>query len=206
MGQLREWPPKGTRRHACRGALLMIAFVTVTSGCSSHHSRSVLYQGPSPGLTRVTHRISDAAARHNGDLVQTQWEREIRKRAREAPREHFANLPPAILRQRLREAADGHGFEVDSVKLLRPRQLAPEITVHTTDYLGLTHALPRILRGLDPHHGGSDAQGWSYEGFLIVARDERGIPFLAVYNYWRGQHKGGGQWARSEALFPFQHG
>ena len=92
------------------------------------------------------------------------------------------------------------------MKLLRPRQLAPEIAVRTTDYLGLAQALPGILRRLDPHEGRSDTRGWSYEGFFIEARDERGVPFLAVYNFWRGQHKGGGQWARSEALYPFQHG
>ena len=150
--------------------------------------------------------MSDTAARRGGELARRQWEHEIRSRAREAPGEHFANLSAATLRERLREAADEHGFELVSVKLLRPRQLAPEIIIRTTDYLDLAHALLGILRKLDPHEDGSDTRGWSYEGFFIEARDERGVPFLAVFNHWRGQHKGGGQWARSEPLYPFRHG
>ena len=90
--------------------------------------------------------------------------------------------------------------------LLRPGQLAPEIAVRTTHYLALARALPGILRNLDPHSAQSDTRGWSYEGFFFEAQDENGAPFLAVYNFWRGQHNGGGQWARSEPLFPFPHG
>jgi hypothetical protein len=36
-----------------------------------------------------------------------------------------------------------------------------------------------------------DTRGWSYEGFFFEAQDESGAPFIAVYNFWRGQHKGG---------------
>jgi hypothetical protein len=64
-----------------------------------------------------------------------------------------------------------------------------------------------ILEGLvvaDVENMASLAVG--YEGFFLEAQDERGVPFLSVYNFWRGQHKGGGQGARSEALFPFSHG
>lgn len=51
---------------------------------------------------------------------------------------------------------------------------------------------------------GEDWNGWDYEGFFLGAQDEQGEPFLAVYNAWRAH--GGGQWARSEALYPFPHG
>ncbi len=137
--------------------------------------------------------------------MRDQWEREIRSRAIESPREHFANLSPETLKKRLAEAAHDHGFQVASTKLLRAGQLAPEIAVRTTHYLALARALPGILRSLDPHSAQSDTRGWSYEGFFFEAQDESGVPFLAVYNFWRGQHKGGGQWARSEPL-PFPHG
>jgi hypothetical protein len=33
-----------------------------------------------------------------------------------------------------------------------------------------------------------------------------GVPFLAVFNHWRGSNRGGGEWARSEELYPFPHG
>jgi hypothetical protein len=188
----------------------LAALVVLAAGCASHgHSRAVLYQGVGPhqpGATAVDRRGSDAAARRGGTLVRKQWEREIRDRALEAPRERFANLAPETLKERLTEAAQDQGFQIVGVNLLRPRQLAPEIAVRTTHYRALARALPRILRSLDPHGGQSDTRGWSYEGFFFEAQDERGVPFLALYNFWRGQHKGGGQWARSEPLYPFQHG
>jgi hypothetical protein len=159
-----------------------------------------------PGTTVANRPVSDAAARRGGASIRKQWERDIRSRAIEAPREHFANLSPDKLKERLAEAAHNHGFGVVAVKLLRPKQLAPEIVVRTTRYRALSRALPGILRSLDPHSGRSDTRGWSYEAFFFEARDERGVPFLAVENFWRGQHKGGGQWARSELLYPFLHG
>jgi hypothetical protein len=191
----------------------LVTLVVVT-GCSTHghnarDSRAVLYQGVGLrdlGTTVANRRASDAAARRGGVRVRKQWEREIRSRALEAPRAHFANLSPDTLKERLAKAAYGHGFQVVAVKLRRPKQLAPEIVVRTTHYLALAHALPDILSGLDPHRGRSDTRGWRYEGFYLEAQDERGVPFLGVYNVWRGNHKGGGQWARSEPLYPFQHG
>jgi hypothetical protein len=194
---------------------LLAALVVLATACSSHsetisHRRAVLYQGVGlrhPGTTTVaSRRLSDAATRQGGARIRKQWEREIRSRALAAPRQHFANLSPNTLRRRLAAAANDHDFQVVTVKLLRPKQLAPEIAVRTTHYVALAHALPSILRSLDPHRGRLDNRGWSYEGFYFEAQDERGVPFLAVYNFWRGEHKGGGQWARSEPLFPFQHG
>ena len=187
------------------------ALVVLATGCGSSHSdsRAVLYQGvglhPQP-IKVANHPLSDAAARRGGARLREQWEREIRSRAIEAPREHFANLSPYTLKRRLADAAHDHGFQVVAVRLLRPKEVAPEIAVRTTRYLALARALPSILHSLDPHSRRSDNRGRSYEGFFIEARDERGVPFLAVFNFWRGQHKGGGQWARSEALYPFQHG
>jgi hypothetical protein len=192
----------------------LAALVVLATGCSSHgrsasHSRAVLYQRVGlrqPATTVAKRSVSDAATRRGGARVREQWEQEIRSRAIEAPREHFANLSPDTLKERLAEAAHDHGFQVVAVKLLRPKQLAPEIAVRTTHYLTLARALPDMLRSLDPHSGRSGTRGWSYEGFFFEAQDERGIPFLAIYNFWRGNHKGGGQWARSEPLFPFPHG
>lgn len=189
----------------------LAALVVLATGCNGNgrESRAVLYEGVAlhhPGTTVANRPVSDAAARRGGASIRKQWERDIRSRAIEAPREHFANLSPDKLKERLAEAAHNHGFQVVAVKLLRPKQLAPEIAVRTTRYRALSRALSGILRSLDPHSGRSDNRGWSYEAFFFEARDERGVPFVGVYNFWRGNHKGGGQWARSEPLYPFPHG
>lgn len=190
--------------------------VVLATGCDSHgdsveHGRAVLYRGAelSQGHGSVVrHRFSDPAARRAGARIRKQWELEVRHRAIEAPRQHFPNLPLDTLKERLGKAADRRDFRVVAVTLWNPRpgQFAPEIVIRTTHYLALARALPAILARIDPHTGKTDIRGWSYEGFFLEAQDERGVPFLSVYNFWRGQHKGGGQGARSEALFPFSHG
>ena len=59
---------------------------------------------------------------------------------------------------------------------------------------------------LDPVKKGSAlATAWAYEGFYIEARDTERVPFLLADNYLRGTITGG-QWARTEALYPFGHG
>jgi len=162
-----------------------LAFVLVAAGCS----------GGSSQTTRDARQVS------------AMWHSELRKRAREAPRERFDNLSPQVLRRRLDAAARRYDFEVVSFRLLRPRQLAPRIVVRTRHDVELAHAVPRILRRLDPKaRTGDDRTGWRYEGFWFEADDEHGDPLLAVFNFWRGPHAGGGQWARSDELFPFAHG
>lgn len=190
--------------------------VVLATGCDSHgdsagHNRAVLYQGAKLSQGNgsvVTHRFSDPAARRSEARIRRHCELEVQHRAIEAPRQHFANLPLGTLKERLTKAADRHDFRVAAVTIWnpRPRQFAPEIVIRTTRYLALARALPGILARIDPHTGKSDTRGWSYEAFFLEAQDEQGVPFLSVYNFWRGQHKGGGQWARSEALFPFSHG
>jgi hypothetical protein len=65
---------------------------------------------------------------------------------------------------------------------------------------------PDIQRQLDPRRPTGDARnGWAYEGFYLEARDPEGVPFLAIFNFWRGAGGGGGEWARSEALYPYPH-
>jgi len=80
------------------------------------------------------------------------------------------------------------------------------VVVETRHYLAVARAIPKIERSLDPHTGADDRTGWAYEGFYFEARDERGVPFVIVSNAMRGPSAGGGQWARSEELFPFPHG
>jgi hypothetical protein len=139
-------------------------------------------------------------------IAERGWLREITSRARRYPEARFPNPPSAELVRNVREYAQRYDFDIVSVRLLRPRQLAPRIIVRTKHYRELAQATPAILRRLDPRGAAADdSQGWKYEGFYFEARDEHGIPFMSAYNFWRGPSGGGGMWARSEPLFPFDH-
>ena len=185
-------------------AASLIFAVGLVSGCGGS-SRSVLYSGVSldGGPKRV---VTDAAAAHDVRAVHAQWLAEITRRAGEDPGQRFANPPAHQLRLRLAKAAARYHFTVKKVQLLHPRQVAPLIIIQTRRYLALAHAVPAIENSLDPHTGPSDQAGWAFEGFLLEAQDERSVPFLDVFNFERGSGPGGGQWARSDQLYPFLHG
>jgi hypothetical protein len=158
------------------------------------------------GASGTRHVISATAA---SDDVQTQlasWVADIDHRGRDDPSERFANLPAAQFRRRLAAAAARYHFTVKKVQFLHPAQAAPLVIVQSRRYLALAHAVPAIESSLDPHTGHSDQTGWAYEGFFLEAQDERGIPFIATSNFMRGAGPGGGQWARSNQLYPFTHG
>jgi hypothetical protein len=183
----------------------LIACATLAAGCGSH--RSVLDAGVTFGPMAKPRRISASEARHDARVAHAEWRREIAKRARQEPRTHFPNLAPFLLRQRLAEAAKRYGFDVVSLRLLRPRQLAPEVVVRTKRYFALARAMPAIEAALNPRlRAQDDRLGWEYEGFWFEAQDEHGVPFLLVFDFMRGPGPGGGQWARSDPLFPFAHG
>jgi hypothetical protein len=121
--------------------------------------------------------------------------------------DNFKNLAWSTLLDRLRIQAVRKNFAVVSVQLLRPRQLAPLVVVKAVDKHAFVAATPALLKSIDPKRStGDDRTGWAYEGFLLEAVDSSGVPFLVVFNHWRGPHAGGGQWASDPALFPFAHG
>jgi hypothetical protein len=139
--------------------------------------------------------------------VVRKWRAELRSAALAAPGDHFKNLPRSTLFDRLRIQAARKNFAVVSVQLLRPRQLAPLVVVEAADKHAFVAATPAILKAIDPKRStGDDRTGWAYEGFLLEAVDSNSVPFLVVFNHWRGPHAGGGQWASDPALFPFAHG
>jgi len=183
----------------------LLALVGIASACGEH--KSVLDEGIRPGMSGKTLVISRAEALKDGRLRLAYWKSEIRKKVQADPKTRFQNLDPDLLLQRISDAASRYHFEVVSVELLRPRQLAPKLIVRTTHYLDLAHDTPEILRSLDPKAATSDDRtGWKFEGFYFEAQDEHGVPFLTVFNFMRGNGPGGGQWARSERLYPFDHG
>jgi hypothetical protein len=188
----------------------VIVALLAVAGCGSH--RSVLDAGVSrdkPGTNGkpTVIRISSDQAMRTGRIVFAEWRRALQAGARAAPRRRFDNLPPSELKRRLAVLASAHDFRVVRVAFLHPVQLAPIVIVRTTHYEQLAHATPSILHQIDPRRDTNDDRtGWRYEGFFFEAQDEHGVPFLTVENWWRGPHGGGGDWARSDPLFPFPHG
>jgi hypothetical protein len=135
------------------------------------------------------------------------WQRELRLGLSERPGLRFDNLSPTELRRRLDEAAETYDFDVVSVRFHRPKQLAPEVVVRTKHFEQLAQSARVILSRVDPKRMTSDDRtGWRFEGFYFRAEDEDGVPFFVVFNAWRQSEPGGGQWARSESLYPFPHG
>jgi hypothetical protein len=166
----------------------------------------VLDEGVRMGALGRVHRVGPTEATTDVRQARAEWEREITSRGRAHPQQTFANLPVSVLRARLAALANRYDFEVTALQLGRPRQLAPDIVVRTSRYVELARATPVILKQLDPKaRTKDDRTGWRYEGFFFEADDEHGIPFLAAFNFWRGPDAGGGQWARSERLYPFAH-
>jgi len=139
--------------------------------------------------------------------VVRQWRADLLSSALADPKRRFASPSRSSLLARLRVEAARNHFEVVGVQLLHPRQVAPLVIVKTVDKRALAAATPSILRRIDPKaRTGDDRTGWAYEGFLFEALDSDGVPFLVVFNNWRGPHAGGGQWASDPSLFPFAHG
>lgn len=185
-------------------AVIAMLLVFLLAACSGRPS--VL----SAGYDRVggkTPSPNTEKAKAQAAFAERSWEQEIQSRARHYPKKRFANPSKNELMGDLRALAKKNNFELVSVRLLMPGQLAPKIVIRTKHYLDLAHATPAILRRIDPRTAApDDSQGWRYEGFYFEAQDEHGIPFLIAFNFERGPSPGGGQWARSEPLYPYAHG
>lgn len=186
---------------AYRGLLLLVMLAMVASGCGAS-SRSVLDQGVSFGLQRKPHRIGPAEALADVRGAHREWLGMLHAAAIRNPKRHFRSPARRVLVSRLDRASSTFGFRVESVTIRRPHQLAPEIVIESRDYLRLAHALPQILDRIDPPPRSNDRV---YEGVFLEAVDERHVPFVLVFDSLRGQ-VAGGQWARSDALFPYAHG
>jgi hypothetical protein len=189
-----------------RRVLILIGLALVASACGEH--KSVLDEGVCVGVScKEPRRITEREALDVGRRSLSMWKKELRRGARERPGLRFDNLAPSELRRRLDKAAEENGFQVVSLKLHRPRQLALEIVIRTSHYVEVAESARVWLRSVDPkRRTNDDRRGWRFEGFYLRAEDEHGVPFFIVENYWRVFSGGGGEWARSDALFPFDHG
>jgi hypothetical protein len=139
--------------------------------------------------------------------IQKMWRANLRSGALADPKQHFPNPSRATFNTRLQLAASRYHFTVVSVQVFHPHQAAPFVVVETKDKHALASSTGSILHLIDPKaRTNDDRTGWAYEGFLFEARDSHGVPFLATFNWWRGPHAGGGQWAADPSLYPFAHG
>jgi hypothetical protein len=155
--------------------------------------------GVSPGRLTRTYRIGPMQAIRQGRASRAYFRREVKVAARKRPGEEFESPPLSELLPRVQHEAGKHHFRIVSLRLLHPKQLAPMLIVSTTHYVGLARATASILHDLNGRYGDR------YEGFYFEARDELGVPFFTTETLRRDRTEGG-QWARSEALFPFPHG
>jgi hypothetical protein len=140
--------------------------------------------------------------------ARAEWLRELRASARNGDRAaRFASPSRAVLMRRLHVAAGRYDFEIASVRMLRPLQLAPVIVIRSDRKRAIARATPKIIELFDPHHPTqANPSGYAYEGYFLVAEAGTGLPYLATFNHWRAPHVGGGQWAAAEDLYPFPHG
>lgn len=178
-----------------------LATAVVVAGCGD--SRSILYSGVSIGASTGHPRVvTDAEAVRAGRTVRSFWRSNLAN-GKLGP---ASSVSPRQFRSRLARAANRYSFTVEGVRFVRVRgRIAPLVIVETDSYLAFARATPAIERSLDPltntTNNATGERFWSFPGFYLEARDERGVPFLIVDNF----PSGGGQWARSDQLFPFAH-
>jgi len=114
--------------------------------------------------------------------------------------QRFPNLSPRAFRERLLLVARRYGFRVVSLRLLRPRGLAPLVVVETDrNRKSFVHDVSAIKRLLDPFNNGAA----TFEGFFFEARDDDG-PFVRAANIFRG-HWMGSQWSWDPCVMPYEH-
>jgi hypothetical protein len=111
--------------------------------------------------------------------------------------QRFQNPTPQLFRARVALAGCRFGFRVNSLRLLKPLQLAPLLVVEIdTDRKTFAANVPHIEDLLNPIG--------AFEGFFLEARDHKG-PFLVTSQTLRGQERGS-QWAWNTTALPFPHG
>jgi hypothetical protein len=188
-------------RRRLLSALGAFTVALMVAGCAS--SRSVLYSGVTFGLTGKRTVVTDAAAVRDAKGIRRHWLGETGRHSSQ----RFPNLPKAEFSRRLAAAAARYHFTVKTAQFRHAGQVTPLVVLRTDRYVALARAIPSIEQSLDPHkRAREDWSGWTFRAFYLEAQDERGVPFVVVENVIGRGSAAGGQWARSDALFPFLHG
>lgn len=191
-------------------AIPVLAGALPVAGCGDSHSvggrRSILYSGVSlVGATgaRTPNVVTDAEAFRADRTTRAFW----RSNLASGTLGPASDLSPRQFRARVARAASRYGFTVERVGFVRTRgQFAPLVIAETRNYRAFTRATPAIVRSLNPltdrPNRSTGENFWTFPGLYLEARDERGVPFLIVDDF----PTGGGQWARSDELYPFVRG
>jgi hypothetical protein len=188
------------RKRSLLPALGAFAACLMVAGCAS--SSSVLYSGVSLNGTGKGTVITDAAAVRDAKGIRSHWLGETGRRSSQ----RFPGLPEAEFRRRLAAASARYHFTVETAQFRHAGQATPLVVLRTDRYVALARAIPAIEQSLDPHKKArEDWLGWTFRGFYLEAQDERGVPFVVVNNVIGLRSAAGGQWARSDPLFPFIH-
>jgi hypothetical protein len=180
-------------------AVAALAAAVILGGCGD--SRSILYSGVSGGLRNTPPEVvTDAQARRAGRTMPAFWMSNLSTGNLGPP----SSLSQREFRSRLARAASRYGFTVKRVRFIKTRgQIAPLVIVETDSYRTLARATPAIIDSLDPltdkMNNATGEHFWSFPGLFFEAQDERGVPFLIQHI----EPSGGGQWARSDQLYPF---
>jgi len=122
----------------------------------------------------------------------------------QALEQRFPNPSAAAFRKRVELVGRRYGFTVQELRLLRPRQLAPLLIVHSTrNRKAFVRDVPAMMKLLDPVNNGARQAAVTFEGFFFEAADDQGA-FVRVENHYRGETEGG-QWSWSRCEFPYVH-
>lgn len=182
-----------------RSLFFVVVMALVFGGCGRSTAE------PPSGRDQGVAPKGEASISHAWEAHISAWKSELL--AAVGPDSDVAFPTPSrdILEERLADAASEFDFRVLKVELIPAPDGAPLVIVESARPEQFSRDTPAIFRLLDPKMDiGEDWNGWDYEGFFFGAEDEQGEPFLAVFNVWRAH--GGGQWARSEELYPIPHG
>jgi hypothetical protein len=184
-------------------AVAAAALVALTACGGKATDRAVLLSGRER-LGRPPQPVTDAQATREASAARRDWLGSLRAGAAADPGERFRSPPLSRFVARLEHAALAYHLTVEAVTAHRPRQLAPEATLESDDFVRAAHALGPILDLVDPALP-PRANHRAYEGILLRLVDDRGIPYASAFDSLRGNVEGG-QWARAERLYPFAHG
>lgn len=117
--------------------------------------------------------------------------------------QRFPNPSPSAFRRRVALVGKRYGFRIVSLRLLRPRQLAPLLVVGTSrPRKAFVHDIPAILRLLDPTSTVGHKTALSFEGFFFAAEDAHG-PFVSVQSASRGVSENS-EWSSDPCDYPYQ--
>jgi hypothetical protein len=139
----------------------------------------------------------------------TQWTVYVRKGARLNPKPQFARARRTAISRVVERNASRFHYLPEGVTVLRGRDGAPLVIVKVDGHLlAFSRSVRALVQRLDPFARvpGPAWHALKYEAFFFEAVDSHGVPFLVTWNAMRDPPRGGGQWARTEALLPFPHG